>query len=132
MFEELRADAETVTAWKKLAADVAKALEAAGFTISPDSDEEEPAGPEIVVDHSGDGTGGVFVKWKTSPLLSMSVAKHVMKGELQAAPVLQYGVISTEMHRSLLAIINAAGFIAIDASDDMDPFAIRVEKVGGL
>ncbi|MFI7388540.1 hypothetical protein [Streptomyces sp. NPDC049813] len=126
-----KATEDVISEWNKLASDVIRALELAGLAVSQTSDSGDDAGPEVAVDLSGDEEGGVFVKWKVSTPLSKSVAQRVMTGELDNDDVRHYGVISTEMHSALMTIITSAGFYAIDASDDMDPFTIRVERADG-
>ncbi|MFJ9041855.1 hypothetical protein ACIRF8_35480 [Streptomyces sp. NPDC102406] len=132
MFEELRADEQSVAEWNRLAETVVRELRLAGFTATPGPGRDAVPGAQVVVDPLGDGGGGVFVSWHRDPALTRDVLEKMTHGEdvRQMPEVRHSGVIAAEMHRAMLAILNSAGFTATDGSTDMDPFTIRVEPGG--
>ncbi|MDT0402801.1 hypothetical protein [Streptomyces edwardsiae] len=113
----------------ELAGRVAEALKAAGFNaLAQESDRKSDAGGALVlIDPLADSRGGVFVQWTVHASLHHTVAEKAHNGEIQE-PVFQHFSFVTEwMYTTMIAVLESAGFRAVDAEDDMSPYMVRVE-----
>ncbi|WP_394437740.1 hypothetical protein [Streptomyces sp. SGAir0957] len=129
MCEELKADEQSITEWNSIADVAIRELRLAGLTATRIPNKDAIPGAQVMVDQMGDG-GGVFVTWRPAPPPGGDFMESIKRGDmhLRMREIRHRQVIAAEMNRAILAILNSAGFIATDASDDIDPYTIRVER----
>ncbi|MET8939075.1 hypothetical protein ABZX28_18970 [Streptomyces rubiginosohelvolus] len=127
MFENMRASEAEIAERSERAAKVAEALTSVGFVVQQNVDQEtELQGVMVSVDPAGDSSGGVFVQWNASSSLNESAAKNALEGGIDSPIFRHFGFVVKQMHATLIAILGSAGFDAVDADDDMNPYLIRV------
>lgn len=127
MFGIKKATAAEIAERNDRAGKVAEALTAAGFAVHQDVNVPAVLGALVSVDPADDARGGVFVQWLIGPSLSRPAAESAQKGETQSPLFRHFGFVTEHMHATLIAILGSAGFQAVDADDDMNPFLIRVD-----
>ncbi|MFE9853936.1 hypothetical protein [Streptomyces sp. NPDC005780] len=127
MFGIKKASAAEIAERNDRAGKVAEALTNAGFPVHQDVNVPAVLGALVSVDPADDSEGGVFVRWLIGPPLSRAAAESAQKGEIQSPAFRHFGFVTEHMHATLIAILGSAGFQAVDADDDMNPFLIRVD-----
>ncbi|MFC8694992.1 hypothetical protein [Streptomyces parvus] len=127
MFENMRASEAEIAERNERAAKVAETLTSAGFVVQQNVDQEtELQGAMVSVDPADDSSGGVFVQWNASSSLNESAAKNALEGGNDSPIFRHFGFVVERMNATLIAILGSAGFDAVDADDDMNPYLIRV------
>ncbi|WP_229826020.1 hypothetical protein [Streptomyces sindenensis] len=127
MFETMRASEAEIAERNERAAKVAEALASAGFVVQRNVDQEtELQGAMVSVDPASDSRGGVFVQWNASSSLNESAAKNALEGGIDSPIFRHFSFVVERMRATLIAILGSAGFDAVDADDDMNPYLIRV------
>ncbi|MFB8164904.1 hypothetical protein [Streptomyces rubiginosohelvolus] len=128
MFENMRASEAQIAERNERAVRVAEALASAGFVVQQNMDQEtELQGAMVSVDPANDSRGGVFVQWTASSSLNESAAKNALGGGIDSPIFRHFSFVVEQMHATLIAILGSAGFDAVDADDDMNPYLIRVK-----
>ncbi|MFF9922584.1 hypothetical protein ACIQJ8_33040 [Streptomyces globisporus] len=128
MFENVRASEAEIAERNERAAKVAEALASAGFVVQQNVDQEtELQGAMVSADPASDSRGGVFVQWNASSSLNESAAKNALEGGPDSPIFRHFSFVVEQMHATLIAILGSAGFDAVDADDDMNPYLIRVK-----
>ncbi|MZG04322.1 hypothetical protein HLK56_32765 [Streptomyces sp. G9] len=128
MFENMRASEAQIAERNERAVRVAEALASAGFVVQQNMDQEtELQGAMVSVDPANDSRGGVFVQWNASSSLNESAAKNALGGGIDSPIFRHFSFVVEQMHATLIAILGSAGFDAVDADDDMNPYLIRVK-----
>lgn len=127
MFESMRESEANIAERSERAAKVVEALASAGFVVQQNVDQEtELLGAMVSVDPANDSRGGVFVQWNASSSLNESAAKNALEGGIDSPVFRHFSFVVEQMHATLIAILGSAGFDAVDADDDMNPYLIRV------
>ncbi|WP_097976211.1 hypothetical protein [Streptomyces sp. gb14] len=127
MFENMRASEADIAERNERAVKVAEALASAGFVVQQNMDQEtELQGAMVLVDPANDSRGGVFVQWNASSSLNENAAKNALEGGIDSPIFRHFSFVVEQMHATLIAILGSAGFDAVDADDDMNPYLIRV------
>ncbi|OSC75827.1 hypothetical protein B5180_05215 [Streptomyces sp. BF-3] len=127
MFETMRASEAEIAERNERAAKVAEALASAGFVVQRNVDQEtELQGAMVSVDPASDSRGGVFVQWNASSSLNESAAKNALEDGIDSPIFRHFSFVVERMRATLIAILGSAGFDAVDADDEMNPYLIRV------
>ncbi|MFJ3575958.1 hypothetical protein [Streptomyces rubiginosohelvolus] len=123
----MRASEADIAERNERAVKVAEALASAGFVVQQNLDQEtELQGAMVLVDPANDSRGGVFVQWNASSSLNENAAKNALKGGIDSPIFRHFSFVVKQMHATLSAILGSAGFDAVDADEDMNPYLIRV------
>jgi hypothetical protein len=122
-----KADAEGLAAREALAGRVRNELAAAGLPVlAPGLDPILSGGAQVSVDRSVDATGGVFIKWQTSPRLRECSIRAVRLDQPDELVLRHFSAVGTAMMEAIGAILASAGFRAEDPHDEYRPNQLQV------
>jgi hypothetical protein len=117
MFEELRADDDTLATRRDLADRVQAALTYAGLPACPSGDTQVRSAAEVEVDEMNDEAGGVYVTWAPSADLLDAVVGSYADGRTDGPANESYFVITLAMRDVLMEVLRHCGF-RVQAVDD--------------